>query len=261
MIEHPELRRHDAVSPSTLQLRRTAKDVGTAYARTVSAQRERDGAYDALIAKLHAVTALRHGETGQHIERVGALAAHLAKLAGQSIQYCATMRRAAPLHDVGKILIPDHILRKAAGLSDSERAVMAMHVEAGVLLLDGTAHPVLAMAKEIAQCHHERWDGTGYPQQLHTTDIPLCARITAIVDVFDAVSNDRVYRPAMPMCDVIELIRKGRGTHFDPQLATKLLDRIDEFTALQDLVDRESEKSGAASQSPLTALKMRMEGC
>ncbi|CAB3905630.1 HD domain-containing protein [Achromobacter mucicolens] len=261
MIEHPELLRHDALSPSALQLQRTAKDVGTAYARTVSALRERDGAYDALISKLHAVTAMRHGETGQHIERVGALAAHLAKLAGQSAHYCATIHRAAPLHDVGKILIPDHILQKAAALSDSERSVMAMHVEAGVLLLDGAVHPVLTMAKEIAQFHHERWDGTGYPQQLRANDIPLCARITAVVDVFDAVSNDRVYRPAMPTGDVIELIRKGSGTHFDPQLATKLIDRVDEFIALQNLVDREFENSGAASQTPLTALKKRMEGC
>lgn len=188
MFDRSESPRHDALSPSALQLQTTAKDVGTAYARAVEARRERDGAYDALISKLHAITALRHGETGQHIVRVGALAAHLAKLAGQSEHYCATINRAAPLHDVGKILIPDHILQKPAALSDSERSVMAMHVEAGVLLLDGAVHPVLAMAKEIAQFHHERWDGKGYPQQLCAHDIPLCARITAIVDVFDAVS-------------------------------------------------------------------------
>uniref|UniRef100_UPI0039EE3986 HD-GYP domain-containing protein n=1 Tax=Bordetella sputigena TaxID=1416810 RepID=UPI0039EE3986 len=232
----------------------------TAYARTVLALQERDSAYDALIAKLNAATSLRHGETGQHIERVGALAAYLAKIVGQSDCYCATIHRAAPLHDVGKILVPDHILQKPAALSDAERALMALHVEAGVLLLDGAVHPVLVMAKEIAQHHHERWDGTGYPHRIHTTEIPLCARITTVVDVFDAVTNDRVYRPALSRAEVIDIIKKGSGTHFDPHLAITLLDRLDEFTHIQELVDSEFKEGGSASEAPLTVLRKRLKG-
>ncbi len=248
-------------NPVLRQLQRTATDLGTSYARTLVAERERDGAYRALIRKLSAIAALRHGETGKHIERVGVLASHLAALAAQSPEYCATILQAAPLHDIGKILIPDHILKKPGALSETEREIMALHVEAGVLLLDGSAHPVLIMAKEIAQHHHERWDGKGYPRRTSGSDIPLCARIAALVDVFDALSTDRVYRAALPRAEVISILTRGVGTHFDPQLATTLLDRFEEFSHLRDCVDLRSEDvRGPIVDEEVIALGQRLKG-
>ncbi len=239
------------------QLQCIAADLGSSHARSIAAEGERDAAYDALIRKLGLIASMRHNETGAHLDRVGEMAALLARLAGRSEGYGATIRRAAPLHDIGKILIPDRILMKPGALTASEREVMCLHVEAGVLLLEGVVCPDLVMARDIVHCHHERWDGTGYPRRLAGEDIPLSARITAIVDVFDALSNDRVYRPAMPPAEVQAHLRDGAGTHFDPRLAGLVLAHLDAFWAVRDRINAAGDEAPANCAQPELATLMR----
>lgn len=165
----------------------------------------------------------RDDDTGSHTARVGRYAASLARAAGMDARFCELLLAAAPLHDAGKVAIPDAVLLKPGRLDDDERAVMETHAEVGHLLLRNTSSDVLRLAASVAHTHHERWDGTGYPRGLGGEEIPLEGRVTAIVDVYDALSSDRVYRPAFPRERVVEMLRDGRGSHFDPELLDAFL--------------------------------------
>ncbi len=125
---------------------------------------------------------------------------------------------AAPMHNVGKIGIPDAILQKPGELTREEFEIMKTHTVIGAKMLAGSDSSVLQMAEEIALCHHERWDGRGYPRGLAESAIPEAARILALVDVYDALTHDRVYRKAMPETEALAIMEKGRGGHFDPFL-------------------------------------------
>jgi len=160
----------------------------------------------------------RDSETGNHIKRVGLYSARLAMAAGLDQSEVDLIRLASPMHDVGKIGIPDSVLRKPGPLTIEERKVMETHTLLGAEILSGSESPVLAKAKEIALCHHERWDGQGYPRGMAGDSIPLAARIVAVADVYDALTQDRVYRAAMPESQVLDILRDGRGNHFDPDL-------------------------------------------
>ena len=142
----------------------------------------------------------------------------LAKAAGWSAAEAEVIRQAAPMHDVGKIGIPDAVLRKPGKLTPEEFEVMKTHTLIGAEMLADSDVPMLQMAREIALNHHERWDGHGYPHGLAGQEIPESARILAIVDVYDALTHDRVYRPALPEDEVMEIMHEGAGTHFDPLL-------------------------------------------
>ena len=160
----------------------------------------------------------RDSETGNHIKRVGLYSARLAMAAGLDQSEVDLIRLASPMHDVGKIGIPDSVLRKPGPLTIEERRVMETHTLLGAEMLSGSETPVLCKAKEIALCHHERWDGQGYPRGLAGDAIPMAARIVAVADVYDALTQDRVYRAAMPESQVLDILRGGRGNHFDPDL-------------------------------------------
>ncbi len=159
-------------------------------------------------------------ETGMHIRRTGLLCEVLARAAGWFGDDVECIRQAAPMHDIGKIGIPDAILQKPGKLTPEEFAVMKTHTRIGADILSGSTSPVLQMAREIALNHHERWDGKGYPRGLAGKAIPESARIVAIVDVYDALSHDRVYRPALPEGEVLTIMQQGAGSHFDPLLMT-----------------------------------------
>ena len=159
-------------------------------------------------------------ETGMHIRRTGLLSEVLARAASWYGDDLETIRQAAPLHDIGKIGIPDAILRKPGKLTPEEFEVMKTHTRIGADILAGSNVPLLQMAREIALNHHERWDGQGYPRGLAGKAIPESARITAIVDVYDALTHDRVYRPAMAEPEVLAIMQQGTGTQFDPLLMT-----------------------------------------
>jgi PAS domain S-box-containing protein len=184
---------------------------------------ELDDAHAETLHVLGVAAEYRDDETFQHTERVGDVAAEIAVGLGFSAHRTRLLREAAPLHDIGKIAIPDRILLKHGMLSGQERNVMETHAPLGGYLLSGTESPVLQLAAVVAASHHEWWDGTGYPAGLVGERIPLVGRIVAVADVFDALSHDRPYKPAWPAGRAIAEIRRGAGTQFDPQVVAAFL--------------------------------------
>lgn len=168
--------------------------------------------------KLVSLTSYRDEETGAHVRRIGLYAAAMAKALNWPTQQVDDIRMAAPMHDIGKIGIPDKILLKKGKLTDAEFSIMKRHTEIGAKMLNDSNIAALDMAADIALCHHEKWDGTGYPRELKGEEIPITARITSIVDIYDALVHERVYKKAMSEKDAIELMNSMVGAHFDPQL-------------------------------------------
>lgn len=191
-------------------------------ARIESALREQmeatQHAHEATVNHLVTASMYRDEETGAHIKRTGLYCELFARSLGWSESDVDTIRLAAPMHDVGKIGIPDSILQKAGRLTGSEFEIMKTHTVIGANMLSDQRSPLLKMAHIIAMYHHERWDGTGYPYGLAGEEIPECARIMTIVDVYDALSHARVYRPAFKEAEVLQVLQGGSGTHFEPRL-------------------------------------------
>jgi len=165
----------------------------------------------------------RDAETGVHIERMGRMCERLAREVGMSIVEAELLRHASALHDVGKVGIPDEILLKPAKLDPAEWAKMKTHTTIGASILSGSKSALVQMAEEIARSHHERWDGSGYPDGLRGDEIPLAARICAVCDVFDALLSPRPYKAPWPLPDVVRELALLRGTHLDPALVDAFL--------------------------------------
>ena len=177
--------------------------------------------------RLIAASEYRDNETGGHIRRIGLYAAEMGRLLDFSEEQCDLIRVAAPMHDVGKIGIPDAILQKAGKHTPEEWEVMMTHTRIGASILGGTNIPLLDMARSIALSHHERWNGKGYPKGLAAEAIPREARMVAIVDVYDALTHARVYKPAWPEDEALALLVSERGQHFDPTLLDVFLNNIE----------------------------------
>jgi putative two-component system response regulator len=197
----------------------------------------------------------RDDDTGYHVIRVGKYARLIGEALGMSTEQADALEQAAQLHDVGKIGIPDAMLLKPGKLtaeefvvmqkhcgfgkhilnraSSEEENIIRRHAELGARILEVGTSPVLALAEKIALTHHEWWDGTGYPFKLVGEDIPLEGRITAVADVFDALSSKRCYKEAFPWTKCVEIMQSERGTHFDPKLLDLFLARKQEITAIQ----------------------------
>lgn len=197
----------------------------------------------------------RDDDTGQHIVRVGRYARLIGEGLGLPKPVLDILEPAAQLHDVGKIGISDTILLKPGKLTseefelmqshcgfgkkivdllpDSEARLLRAHTELGAKIMDVGGSPILAMAKRIALTHHERWDGSGYPLKLAGNDIPLEGRITAVADVFDALSSKRPYKPAFPLDQCLAILEEGRGRHFDPEVLDAFFARRDAIIAIQ----------------------------
>ena len=165
----------------------------------------------------------RDDDTGEHTIRVGVVSSRIAEKLGMSPEDVDMVRRAAPLHDIGKIGIPDSILLKPGKLTNEEFAVMRSHVKIGASLLAGSSSKLMLMAEKIALTHHERWDGSGYALGLKGEEIPLPGRIVAVADVFDALIHDRPYKQAWPTDKAIAEIASQSGKHFDPQVVDAFL--------------------------------------
>lgn len=178
-----------------------------------------------ILERLALAAEFRDDETGQHTQRVGRTAAILARALDLPSEQVKLIQGGAPLHDMGKLGIPDEILRKPGKLTVEEFEVMKTHTTIGAQILSGSRFPILQMAEEIALTHHERWDGTGYAG-LAGERIPLSGRIVALADVFDALTNDRVYRKAMPLEEALTEIELQRGRHFDPEMVDAFLQII-----------------------------------
>ncbi|MBI2825026.1 MAG: response regulator [Planctomycetia bacterium] len=193
-------------------------------------------AHEETIHRLVAASLVRDEETGAHIRRTGLYSELLAATASWPADRIDQIRLAAAMHDVGKIGIPDAILCKPGQLTPEEISIMQAHTILGAKMLSGSASPVLRMAREIALCHHERWDGKGYPAGLTGGAIPEAARIVGIVDVYDALTHDRVYRPALGDQEVAAMMAERRETHFDPRLLDMFLSQLPEMRAIAQIM-------------------------
>lgn len=175
-----------------------------------------------ILHRLGKAAEYRDDDTGQHTQRVGRMTGRLAAEIGLPDHECRTLALAGPLHDVGKIGIPDNILLKPARLTTEEFEVMKTHTLIGARILSGSAVPILQRAEELALSHHEKWDGSGYPNGLTGEEIPLSGRILAVADVLDALTHHRPYRAAWPVSEAFDFIRSCSGAHFDPDLVRAL---------------------------------------
>lgn len=188
--------------------------------------RELEAAQFEIIERLAKAAEFRDDNTGHHTERVGQMASLIAKQAGLPDAQVSLIRRAAPLHDVGKIGIPDSILLKLGKLTPAEFELVKTHTTIGARILSGSRFPILRLAEEIAFSHHERWDGDGYAG-LAKDSIPLPGRIVAVADVFDALTQQRPYKEAWPVQEAIAEIDRQRGRQFDPALVDAFLKIIE----------------------------------
>jgi PAS domain S-box-containing protein len=194
----------------------------------------------------------RDDDTFEHTERVGTISAEIATRLHLEEDQVETLRLAAPLHDVGKIGIPDHILLKPGKLTCEEYEAMKDHAMLGARLLTGSGSPVLQMATLIAESHHEHWDGNGYPRGCAGETIPLVGRIVAVADVFDALTHDRPYKSAWPTARAIAEIEHEAGSHFDPRVVAAFL-----ATHNAGLTDTEHSETDASQMASVMGRRLR----
>lgn len=187
-----------------------------------------------IVQRLGLAAEYKDNETGLHVIRMSHYSRVLALAAGFSEQAADDLLNAAPMHDVGKIGIPDAILQKNGKLDDAEWQVMRSHAQIGADIIGEHPSGLLQMARSIALTHHEKWDGTGYPNGLKGEDIPLTGRIVAIADVFDALTSVRPYKAAWSVEEALELLRREGGKHFDPQLIELFLGCMPEILTIKE---------------------------
>ncbi|MGH7700403.1 MAG: HD domain-containing phosphohydrolase [Gemmatimonadales bacterium] len=221
---HLELREHNRLLETRVRDR---------TAELVRRTEELEEARVEILERLARAAEFRDDDTGYHTQRVGRLAAILAEASGQAADAVELIRRAAPLHDVGKIGVPDYVLLKQGRLDEKESLLMQRHTVIGGAILSGSGVPLLALGKDIALSHHERWDGTGYPSGARGTEIPMVGRLVAVADVFDALTHGRPYKSAWGVAPAVAEIVRERGRQFDPDVVDAFM--TIERTALEAL--------------------------
>jgi HD-GYP domain-containing protein (c-di-GMP phosphodiesterase class II) len=206
---------------------RELSDHGVAETRPRSRRRapsEHEKAHVEALQRLSMAVEFREADANGHIERTGRFSTLLAERIGMDSDFCERLRHAAPLHDVGKVAIPDAILLKPGPLTPEERVILETHAEEGHRLMHGASSPILGMAATIALSHQEKWDGSGFPRGLKGEAIPIEGRIVAIADVFDALTSDRVYRKAFSVKQAVQMMSEQRSRHFDPAVLDSFLE-------------------------------------
>lgn len=193
-----------------------------------SRNRELENAQFELLERLAMVVEHRDDDTGRHVQRVATISKLVAMDLGLPENEVMLVERAAPLHDVGKISIPDSILHKPGKMTPEEFEIMKTHTTMGAKLLSGGRSILMMMTEQIALGHHEKWNGTGYPLSLKEWAIPMAARIMAIADVFDALTHPRPYKEAWPIEDVIAELNRLKGQHFDPTVVEAMMRVLEE---------------------------------
>lgn len=206
------------------------------HLETLVQQRTKDirEAYQELLARLGRASEYRDNETGNHIKRVSIFAQLIALDLGLGIRFANLLKVATPMHDVGKIGIPDAIMLKPGKLTHDEFEEMKKHVQIGAQILEGHSSEFLTLAHEVALTHHEKYDGTGYPQGLKGQDIPISGRIVAIADVFDALTSVRPYKKAWPMEEAVAFIKLQSGQHFDPKVVRSFLNVLPDIIKIKE---------------------------
>lgn len=223
---------------ATRQMERLVRDFGRMYRERNEALSEVTRAHHEVLLRLSLAADLKDDDTGVHIIRIGFLSEALALRLGQSKAQARMLRKAAPMHDIGKIGTPDQVLKKPGSFTPQERQIMNQHAAHGADILGRSRIPLFQMAAELALSHHERWDGTGYPRKLAGEEIPLTGRIVAVVDFFDALTMDRCYRSAFSYEMALEMLREQRGTAFDPHIVDVFLDNAQALIDLRERINQ-----------------------
>jgi diguanylate cyclase (GGDEF)-like protein len=252
-------RLYDAARRELEERRQAEEDLQDVVVRLKRSESDLQTSHEEMIRRLSYAAEFRDAATGRHIERMSRYCTLLGTRLGLEHERCDLLRVAATLHDVGKIGIPDSILLKPGPLDPNERRTIERHAEMGYRLLAGSGSELLELAATIAWTHHEHYDGAGYPRGLAGETIPLEGRIASVADVFDALTTDRVYRPAFTLADALRMMEEGRGTQFDPLILDLFLDSADEVAAIRQLYEPDSAEgparhaSGTKPAEPLEA--------
>lgn len=226
-----------------------------AVSRLTQIQVDLRASQEETIYRLSRAAEFRDDETGQHLQRMSRYCQVIARRIGLDEATCELLRIASPMHDVGKLGIPDRILLKPGRLTADEFTIMKGHAEIGYRILVGSDAAPLKMAATIAHTHHEKWDGNGYPRGLRGEDIPLPGRIAAIADVFDALTSSRPYKPAWKLEDALQLMRTNRGSHFDPTLIDVFFEALPEVLEIRErFVDAPVHETSPAPTEPAAAV-------
>jgi len=186
-----------------------------------------------VIRRLGRAAEYRDDMTGYHIIRMSRYSQLLALAAGMAETEAEILLNASPMHDIGKIGIPDSVLMKPGKLDPDEWEIMKTHVDIGVEILSGSNSDLMNMAAEVAQNHHEKWDGSGYPKGLAGEDIPLAGRVVAVADVFDALTTERPYKNAWPVEEAVQFLKEQSGKHFDPRLVERFIAILPEILKIR----------------------------
>ena len=221
------------------QMERLVVDLRRMYRERNEALREVTRAHHEALLRLALAADFRDDDTGVHMARIGYLAEALALAMGQPRAFAQMLRRAAPMHDVGKVGIPDAILKKPGSYTPEERLVMNEHSRMGADILGRSRVPLFQLAAEVALTHHERWDGSGYPRGLAGEAIPLSGRIVAVVDFFDALTMDRCYRKACADDLALQMLREQRGLAFDPLVVDAFVNQAAAMVELRERINRQ----------------------
>jgi putative two-component system response regulator len=227
------------------QLGRYNEDLKMLVRERKQVRKELESAHLNALMLLCRAAEYRDDETSVHMDRVGHLSERMALLIGRSEEEAHQLRFAAPMHDIGKIGIPDAVLKKPGGYTIAERRIMNQHTILGAEILGQSDVPVFQMAAEVALTHHECWDGSGYPRQLSGEQIPWTGRVVALIDFFDALTMDRVYRKAFSDERALQMIQEERARKLDPALVDLFLRHADEFIGLRDEVNAAAEDYAA----------------
>lgn len=185
-----------------------------------------------VVRRLGRAAEYKDNETGMHVVRMSKIAALLGRAIGMSDEDAKLLLHASPMHDIGKIGIPDGVLLKPGKLDPAEWEVMKTHAQIGLEILGDHTSPLMHMARMVALSHHEKWDGTGYPKGLKGDAIPLVGRITAVADVFDALTSERPYKKAWSIEDAAQFIKNQAGLHFDPAIVEKFFEHFEDIAAI-----------------------------
>ena len=226
-VKRYQLHLEEMIEERTASLRKALELMADAQRVAYQAQLE-------TVERLAILAEYKDKVTAQHVQRMSEYSAVIARGLKLPPAEVELILHGSRMHDVGKIAVPDTILRKPSSLDPHEWVVMRQHSAIGSRILDNSSSEILQAGRVIALHHHERWDGAGYPNGLAGSDIPLWGRICAVADVFDAVTSERPYKPAFPNEEALQLLREGRGKHFDPRVVDVFFECLDEILAIQD---------------------------